>query len=266
MSIASQLFSELGNDARMKILHTLLQKSMKTTEITKILKMSIPGTQKHLVKLFSLDLIQKNPDSSLSLTEKGRIVLDLISNFDFIYEKPEILKNHTLSFLPSKFVKRLGDLQNCKVTKGYVNNIEIYKDIILNSMQYVKHCTNTIPIDTYKIAIPHFKKHNVNMSFILAKEMNLPSGWKEIQEKLGEEELVQKGLMQRHMIDKLNVIMWVSENMCSLILPRLDGSMELETMLVSTDSSFREWCSDYFDYLWEHSNSFVQNYVSENIV
>ena len=239
---------------------------MKTVEITKILQMSIPGTQKHLVKLLSLGLIQKNNNSYISLTETGRIVLHLISNFDFLCEKPEILKNHSLSFLPSKFVKRLGELQNSKVTNGYVNNIEIYKDIILNSKEYVKHCTNTISIDTYKIAIPHFKKHNVKISFVLAKEMNLPSGWKKLQFQLGEEKLVQKGLMQRCMIDKLNVIMWVSENMCSLILPRLDGSMELETMLVSSDDSFREWCSDYFDYLWNQSHSFVQDYVKENTV
>ncbi|QUC63917.1 ArsR family transcriptional regulator [Nitrosopumilus sp. K4] len=260
----SHLLHDIVGDTSLKILHILSKKPMKSTSIAKQLKISFPGTQRHLLKLQSLNLIKKNSDYCLSLTERGMIALDLLSGFDFLQEKQEYLKNHSLMFLPSKFIKRIGDLQNCKVSRGFVNNIELYKKIILHTKEYVKHCTNVISLDTYKIAIPHFKKHDVKMSFILAKDMTLPPGWKSLQGTLGEEQLVRKGLMERRMIDKLNIMMWVSEDLCSLIFPGVDGELDLRTMLVSSDDSFREWCLDYFDYLWNQSHGFVQNYVYEN--
>lgn len=257
------LLQDIVGDTSLKILHLISKKPLKSTSVANQLKISFPGTQRHLLKLQSLDLIQKNSERTLTLTERGVIALDLLSGFDFLQQQHEYLKNHSLLFLPSKFIKRIGELQNCRVSRGFVNNIELYKKIILHTKKYAKHCTNIISLDTYKIAIPHFKKYNVKMSFILAKEMSLPPGWKSLQETLGEDQLVQKGLMERKMIDKLNIMMWISEDMCSVIFPGTDGELDLKTMLVSSDDSFREWCLDYFDYLWNQSHGFVQNYVNE---
>jgi predicted transcriptional regulator len=263
MKKSMKTLSEITGDTSLSILHMISKKDMKSKEISKKLKISFPGTQRHLIKLSSLGLLEKKQDYYITLTEKGKIILELLSGFEFLEEKSEYFKTHSLSFLPSKFLRRIGDLQNCKISHGFVNNIEAFKKVILESKKYVKHCTNIISIDTYQTAIPHFIKHDVKMSFILAKTMNLPPGWKELQEKLGEKNLVKKGLMERRMIDKINTLIWVSENKCVLILPGLDGELDLKNMLVSSDDFFRDWCSDYFDYLWNRSHGFVQNFVYE---
>lgn len=263
---SQHLLREIVSDTRIKILSMLLSNDMKMSSITKKLKISSPGAQKQLNKLFDLGLIIKNPDSFITLSEKGKIVLELLSNFNFVDEKSEYLQNHNFSFLPPKFLKRIGELQNSQLSKGYVNNIELFKEVVLRSKKYVKHCTSIISPDTYKIAIPHFKKHKVKMSFILAKDMNLPPGFKELQNNVGEIELVQQGLLERRMIDKINSIIWVSEDMNALIFPGLDGELDLNNMLVSSDDSFRGWCSDYFDYLWNQSHGFVNDFVREKQV
>ena len=72
-----------------------------------------------------------------------------------------------------------------------------------------------------------------------------------------------KGLIERKMADKVQVVTVLNERQASVLFPDLKGEADLNTMFYIEDPLFNEWCLDYFRYKWYGSDIFDESKVKE---
>jgi predicted transcriptional regulator len=57
------------------------------------------------------------------------------------------------------------------------------------------------------------------------------------------------------MVEQLNAGLYiVDDSQAAVMFPNSKGEVDMHTMFVGEDPAFCEWCSDYFNFIWESSS------------
>jgi hypothetical protein len=91
----------------------------------------------------------------------------------------------------------------------------------------------------------------------------------ELQKSSGYHELLEQGIIERRMIDKIEVAIVLNERQATVMFPTLKGEVDMNHMFSikeakpNTDSLFHEWCVDFFRYCWYNSKPFDERKLTE---
>jgi len=107
--------------------------------------------------------------------------------------------------------------------------------------------------------------NNVKFCYIFPADVVIPKGRNELLKKLGWKNLVSKGIVERRMMDKTNIVTIFNEKESCISFPTLKGEPDLNIMFYSQDTSFHEWCEDFFDYEWARAKLFDESKLSPEI-
>ncbi|MFQ5970506.1 MAG: transcriptional regulator, partial [Nitrososphaerales archaeon] len=61
---------------------------------------------------------------------------------------------------------------------------------------------------------------------------------------------------ERRMVKKVLVATIVTDRSAGVLFPNLKNEVDMSLMFYSEDKDFREWCQDYFKYMWYSSEIF----------
>ncbi len=258
----NNIFSALDNPIRRSMLFYLRDDNLKISQLTKKLEISMQAIHKHYEKLIETGFIQKNSEGMVSLTESGGAFLKQLPSMRFLFENKEFFKTHLLSFLPTKFVQRIGDLQDFELVTGVIPNIEKCQDLLFAN-KFVKFIGIPVYLNPNNEDFAKLFKSDVELQYILAENHDLPRGWSEFTQKIDEKGLISKGKVKRKMMTRSHLMMFVSESSAALIFPDLEGIPDVNSILYSKDSQFIDWCVDLFDEMWDNSNTFVEGKIRE---
>jgi len=68
------------------------------------------------------------------------------------------------------------------------------------------------------------------------------------------ERLIQEGKLESRIIERARMRIYISDyTQAGLMFPNKNGEVDVNTLFVSNDPIFCEWCSDIFEYFWQHS-------------
>ena len=253
-SAVTDLFLEIASELRYSILKKLDKKDQKQSQIAKELDMTLPESHRQFERLAKMNLISKNPDGFYSITPFGHILLEHLNSLEFLIKHKDYFESHTLGDIPSKFVKRLSDLNECEMIEGaFVLNekmIQIAKD-----GKYLKVISAHVPPDAFRKGLNSAKKTGKQVSIIYAKNTIIPKGFKDEFTGRTVQELIAKGTYERRMIDKVQVYVVLNDNTALVLFPDTKGNVDLNMGFVSNEPVFHEWCVDYHQYLWKRSGS-----------
>lgn len=262
MSNTSQIFIELAGELRRQMVIKLSQESIRLTELAKELNATMQETHRNINRLIEVGLIEKDSEGLLSLTTYGRIMLKQLPTFAFLTEHKEYFTEHTLGDLPMKFIQRMGALYNSEIIDGVVRVLETWKSIYHNANEYIYEVMAQVPLDLIEPLVEKIN-NGVKFSYIFAKDVVVPKGRLELLQKFGWRDLMTKGMVERKMADKVQVMTVLNEKQASVLFPNLKGEADLNTMFYSGDPLFHEWCLDYFRYKWYGSDIFDETKVKE---
>ena len=91
----------------------------------------------------------------------------------------------------------------------------------------------------------------------------------ELQKSSGYPELLKQDLIERRMIDKMEVAVVLNEKQATVMFPTLKGEVDMGHMFLSkgakpnSDGLFHEWCVDFFRYCWYKSKPFDERKLTE---
>ena len=91
----------------------------------------------------------------------------------------------------------------------------------------------------------------------------MPKGRKELLSKLGFSKLIEGGLVERKMKDRVETMVVLNEKEACVLFADLKGESDLSEMFYSNDPMFHEWCLDYFRYCWYGSDVFQESKLKE---
>ncbi len=256
-------FFELASEQRLAIIFRLNDKSAKISQLAKDLGITMQETHRNVNRLQDAGLIEKDPEGIFSLTTFGNTIIKQIPTFNYLSKHKEYFSEHILGELPIKFIMRLGALDRCEFVKGVVAILERWKDIYRQSDLYIYEIVPQVPMDLIEPAVTRVKEKGVKYSYVLPKDVIIPKGRKDLLKKLGHNELLNKGAIERRMVENVQVAVILNEKQASVLFPNQKGETDMNMMFVSSDTVFHEWCLDYFRYRWYGSDIFDESKLKE---
>ena len=129
--------------------------------------------------------------------------------------------------------------------------------------QYVYEIVPQVPMDLIEPAVNRVKEKGVKYSYVLPKDVIIPKGRKDLLKKLGHSELLNKGAIERRMVESVQVAVILNEQHAAVLFPTQKGETDMNMMFFSSDLVFHEWCIDYFRYRWYGSDIFDESKLKE---
>jgi len=134
--LLEKLFFELASESRLLILQKLQKENMKMNEIARRLDMTATEAFRQLQRLSEAALVQKQPDGTFSITSYGKLVLQLLSAYDFVSKHRKYFLSHNVWHIPTQFVNRLGELSKAELILDAMDNINKGEKMFISAKQY----------------------------------------------------------------------------------------------------------------------------------
>ena len=250
----TELFLEIASELRYNVLKQLSEKNQKQSHIAKSLGMTLPESHRQFERLSKAELISKTPDGLYLLTPFGSILLEHIDSLEFLFKYKNYFKSHTLGNLPSKFVKRLSDLNECELVEGaFVLNEKMIQ--IAASGKYLYVISAHVPPDAFRHGLDDAKKTGKQVSIIYAKNTIIPKGFKKEFTSKTVQDLISQGTYERKMTDQVQIYVVLNDKSAMVLFPDTKGNVDLNFGFVSTHHTFHDWCFDYHQDMWGKSGS-----------
>lgn len=256
-------FFELASQQRLSIIFKLNEKKAKISQIAKDLEITMQEAHRNVNRLQDAGLIEKDPGGVFSLTTFGNTIIKQIPTFNYLSKHKEYFSEHILGELPIKFIMRLGALDKCEYVKGVVAILERWKDIYRQADQYIYEIVPQVPMDLIEPALNKVKDKGIKYSYVLPRNVIIPKGRKDLLKKLGHNELLNKGAIERRMVDRVQVSVILNEKHAAVLFPTQRGETDMNIIFYSSDQIFHEWCLDYFRYRWYGSDIFDESHLKE---
>ena len=259
---AASDFLELASEQRLNILLKTLSKRSKISEMAKELGATPQEVHRNFERLVRSDLIVKDTDGLYSLTTYGKVVCSQVPSFAFFSTNKKYFKNHDFGNIPEKFVHRIGELGGGQHLKGFTKVLERWQTICKNADQYIYGILFEEPLELIEPIVRKAEK-GIKIESIFSESAIIPSGRKNIIDKLGVKKLVEKGTIERKMKNDVTTGVLLNEKEACVMFPKITGEVDIGETFYGSDASFHEWCLDYFRYCWYGSKVFQESKIRE---
>jgi predicted transcriptional regulator len=258
-------FLEIASEQRLGILLRLNEKKSKVGIVAKELGASMPYVFRDFERLVKAGLITKDSDGDYDITTYGKIICGQIPSIRFLSNNKTFFKNHGIGDIPSKFLQRIGSLEDGKHIKGFVKVMEKWKEIHENAEEYVENILYEVTYSADFVE-PLFKKveSGVKLRSILSESAIMSKERKQMFDKLGIKKLIDKGLVERKMKNSVSVVMMLNEKEGCIMFPNKADEPDLSEGFYGNSSSFQDWCHDYFNYCWNNATAFQENKLKKD--
>ncbi|MDH3278207.1 MAG: transcriptional regulator [Nitrosopumilus sp.] len=253
-------FLELASEQRLNILKNLSDRNLNISKLAKLLGATNPEVHRNVGRLSKSGLIVKNPDGNFELTTFGKAVMVQIPSINFVSEDKDFFNSHSLGNVNSKFIQRLGALQDKKRVKGFVKVLEKLQKIQEEADEFIFNILSEVPYSKEIVDVISKKLENkVLIRSIFSANTIVPENRKKVFEEKGFQKYVTDGNLERRISKNIVIGLLVTDKEGGVFFQNKDGELDLSEMYTSTASEFREWCLDYFNDQWKNSTSFQES-------
>ncbi|MDH3385944.1 MAG: transcriptional regulator [Nitrosopumilus sp.] len=253
-------FLELASEQRLNILKNLSDRNLNISKLAKLLGATNPEVHRNVGRLSKSGLIVKNPDGNFELTTFGKAVMVQIPSINFVSEDKDFFNSHSLGNVNSKFIQRLGALQDKKKVKGFVKVLEKLQKIQEEADEFIFNILSEVPYSKEIVDVISKKLENkVLIRSIFSANTIVPENRKKVFEEKGFQKYVTDGNLERRISKNIVIGLLVTDKEGGVFFQNKDGELDLSEMYTSTASEFREWCLDYFNDQWKNSTSFQES-------
>jgi predicted transcriptional regulator len=235
-----ELFFQLSNVDRRRILEEATRGSLKLNEAARKLNLSPTETFRHLQRLTEGGLLVKLPDSKYGMTAYARLVLDSCSSLDFASRYREFFTDHDASRLPPEFRNRLGELSGGVLSTDSVASLNKLAEMFRDAKERIDLLVD-VRYGVYDEITQRRVSEGVKLR-VLTKETSMQeyktlprSSWVS-----GEYRVLREHC----------AVMGITEREAAVTLPLADGKFET-VGFYGNDASFLKWAGDLFRDQWE---------------
>lgn len=243
------LFFELSNEDRLRMLQRLQDHNLTVTSLSKELELTTQETSRHLSRLGEAGLTVKNPDGTHSLTGYGELSLKQINGFMFTSEHREYFQNHDLSALPAEFVSRIGELNGSRYIDDIMVIFHLIEEMGKESEEYIYRLTDRYiltAIPAWEIAL----KKGVKFRLLEPENIVVPP---EFDRGPVIRQAVIDNQFQIRVIDEVKVFLALNEKrVAAICFPTNESRMDYRGF-VSDDKLVHKWAKDLYEHYWAQS-------------
>jgi len=245
------LLFEVSHEVRHGILVLLQGKAMRITEIAKEQDLNHPEIRRHMTRLRDVGLIERDVGGYYHLTPYGETSILLFQEFEFLSVNRDYFKTHTPSGIPARFIKRVGELsKNVKLDNpmDFIRHTEI---LIRESKERVWLLVDQFPMNSLSSIVEAIDR-GIKVRIIEPRDrvLNPDLGVMTSEETQALSRTRHTPLVEQRMVDQVRVYILVSDTLCILAFPTVDGQFDYKGFMATEDLA-HQWCAELFQYYWE---------------
>ncbi|TRO51777.1 DUF1724 domain-containing protein [Candidatus Bathyarchaeota archaeon] len=250
----SELYFELSNPDRLRIMQVLKDAPMKLTDISGAIDVTHQQCLRHLKRLTEVLLVERNHDGLYVLSSFGELVLQLMPSLIFVSQYGEYFSTHSVSHLPSEFVSRIGDLSESILLSNVMEALSEIESIVKNAEESINVVINK---RTHSLR-PHIAdavRRGIQLRSLSVTSYVPNIDVKREINKKDELDIIEAEKESRVIVaDQTDfpVYLYMSERAVFLALPLNDGTFDY-TGFFSSNPDAVQFCSDLFEYYWKRT-------------
>src|SRR6267143_149633 len=240
MGLAQFLF-ELASDGRLGILAAIEEKPLRHAEIGRHLDMTDSEVTRHLSRIASAGLVNRNSRGEYEPTSQTRLLSAGLPFFRFLATNREFLRSHDLLVLPAHFVERVGALNEGTFTLGTYKVVAAQERALRSAKQRIWALTE----HAFEQALP-----------IMREKASEGADVRVIRSREGYEDTVPlfSGVERNYpvrLLEETRIFLAVLDDQAGVCFPGADGKVDMSTMLLLRDPRGYRWAADLFLHFWE---------------
>lgn len=245
--MAKLLFDLSSNDRLTLFLAIRKDENLRLTQLAEKIRATIQETSRHIGRLTEAKLIEKNSDGSYILTSYGRLLLRLLSSFDFLSKNRDYFLSHDISSLPQEFIERIGELSVHECAVNVSSVLRHTENVISSATEHVLLMADQALITGPSIA-EGIANHDIYIRIMIPKSSHIPELYRQTKTLLGDK------LELKLLADEdVKVSIAMNEKIAGMTFPDLKGKMDFNSGFTSNNIDFHKWCNDIFSFYWNRS-------------
>jgi predicted transcriptional regulator len=234
---------EVASPERIGILRGLHERPLRHAELAERLSMTESETTRHLARLASLRLIEKDTEGRYRGTPLAEALLVALPLFDFLSRRDEYIVEHDLAALDPTFVVRLGELNDGRLIDGTYPVIAAQEAALRDAHRRIWVVTD----HRFEQALPLLRErasHGADVRVVRPRRA--------LEEERSPVSRVERNYPVR-LLPEVRIFLAVLDTQAGLSLPARAGVPDLSRMLLLTDTLGYRWAEDLFRSLWNRA-------------
>ncbi len=252
---------ELASSERLSILFRLKEQTGNLSKLSRDLNILVQEVHRNINRLLEAGLVKKESTSVYSLTTLGETVLGQVTSLKFVSNHKDYFKDHMLGNIPLKFVQRIGALTSCKYLNNSVSLLVYQKNLFDKTENVVYAILPMVHSHVIESIMPIIRK-DIKLNYILPHSAAIPRR-RHAQWHSEFAKFLNKGTIQRKMVDTLQIAMIMNEKQAIVMFSLLKGEIDINSAFVGDNSVFYEWSLDYFSHTWQNAKQYNSKKLDE---
>ncbi len=236
----SDLFFQLSNADRRRIVQELQKENLKLNEVAKRLDITATEAFRQLQRLTDAGFLEKVPDGKYRSTPYAQLILDSSVPLDFISRNREYFMDHDASLMPPEFRARLGELSKTVLMTEPVPNMNKLTEMFKSAEKHIEVMVEQ-GLELHGQIMRQRLLEGVRVRYLMEEGMLATTR---------EVLLSVKQLPEMKSISKICAIIILTDKAVGVGLPRIDGKMDYVGFM-GNDPAAIKWASELFENQWE---------------
>ncbi|AIF84875.1 Helix-turn-helix domain [Candidatus Nitrososphaera evergladensis SR1] len=247
---AASLFMELASETRCAIIASVANRPAKLSTLARELGVTVQDVHRNANRLLESGILERR-DGEFYLSEFGRAITMQLPYFRFMKKHSRFFQEHTLAFLPDKFVHRMGALEKCRMVETVTVVMQDLKKLEMSATRQLKVMVSQAWPEEGQILIDRARR-GVELRTIIGCNTVFPQNvMDEIIPAMAK--LTSANAIEQRMVDKVSTALYIADGRAAIMFPNAKGEVDMGAMLAGDSPEFVEWCTDLFDHAWLHA-------------
>jgi predicted transcriptional regulator len=234
-----KLFFDLASESRIDIIHELKEQNLKNNELGGKLDLTATEAFRQLQHLTEALIVQRLPDGTYTITNYGKLTLQLLQSLEFTFKHKEYFLNHDVWQLPYQFVNRIGELSRSTLDMDTIENINRAGQMFSEAENYA-WAMGQILLESLGPAMARPISKGVKFRF-MGCQSRLPN----FNPVPGEAPHI-----ELRTFTDIPITIVTTEKEACICLPSTEGRMDYAAFY-GTDPKFITWARELFLYYWD---------------
>ena len=235
-----KLLFELASESRLAILRELQTENLKMQEIARRLDVTATEAFRQLQRLGTASLVQKQSDGSFTISEYGKLVMQLSSSLEFVPKHKDYFSTHDIMRLPTSFISRLDELSQANLSTDTVATFNKGQQAFIGAETFGCAIVEGTMPELMATKMDEKVQKGLNFKFLLP-ENRFP-----FDKRLSE---APKNVQIRT-LSELPAVVGVTDKFAAICFLQIGGKVDYAGFS-GDDPTFVNWVKELFMYYWE---------------
>ena len=245
----NDLFFEFSNEGRFEVFKSLYKGKKRHSQLEKDLDIRGSEISRHLKRLIEKNLVKKSTDSKYTITNIGKLFLDVLQLFEISLKFETFFNVHNIDIFPLNLILQLGNLKSIKISSGTMQNIELWSDMIKNSEKYILAISDQFQDSILPAVERKINNISIDIRALVDKNVLNSKGYEKLHDR---HTFYQKINITQNirMLKQIEVSLLVTDKGAILFLGK-EGKIDYSECLFDENEIFIEWSKELFEWYWK---------------